>query len=234
MSAIDNGQPKPAPDYVEHRQRLRERFRKAGAEGLHDYELLELLLTYAIPRKDVKPVAKSLTKRFGGLAGVLDASYEELKSTAGLGSASAILIRLAKQLCEAYLGEQMAARDALSSPKTVMNFARAKLAGLPHEAFMVVYLNVKNEVIGHELIHEGTLDRAVIYPRRVIESALANRAANLILVHNHPSGHTDPSPEDKKLTRMIKDAARTVDITVLDHIIVGKGGYFSFAEQEIL
>ncbi|HEU4386360.1 MAG TPA: DNA repair protein RadC [Blastocatellia bacterium] len=234
MNRSDNGHPEPVPDYVEHRKRLRERFRKSGAEGMHDYELLELLLTYAIPRKDVKPVGKSLIKRFGGLAGVLDANQDELECVRGLGTASAILIRLAKQLCEAYLAEQMAAREALSSPRTVMDFARAKLAGLPHEAFMVVYLNVKNEVIGHELIHEGTLDRAVIYPRRVIESALANRAACLILVHNHPSGHTDPSPEDKKLTRMIKDAARTVEITVLDHIIVGKSGYFSFAEQEIL
>jgi DNA repair protein RadC len=201
---------------------------------LHDYELLELLLTYAIPRKDLKPVAKALIKRFGGLAGVLDATHEDLVSVPGLGSNSSVLIRLVKQVCEAYLGEQMTARDALSSPRSVMDFARAKLAGLPHEAFMVVYLNVKNEVVGHELIHEGTLDRAVIYPRRVIASALANRAANLILVHNHPSGHTEPSPEDKKLTRMIKDAARTVEISVLDHIIVGRGGYFSFAEQEIL
>jgi DNA repair protein RadC len=115
-----------------------------------------------------------------------------------------------------------------------MDFARTKLAGLPHEAFMVVYLNVKNEVIGHELVQEGTVDRAVVYPRRVIESALGRHAASLILVHNHPSGHPDPSPEDKQLTRMIADAAKTVDMRVLDHIIVGRGGYFSFAEQHMI
>jgi len=109
-----------------------------------------------------------------------------------------------------------------------------KLAGLPHEAFMVIYLNVKNEVIGNEVIHEGTVDRAVVYPRRIIEAALARHAASLILIHNHPSGHPDPSPEDKRLTRSIAEAARTVDIRVVDHIIVGKGGHFSFMENNLL
>lgn len=220
--------------YLGHRERLRERFQRAGPGALHDYELLELLLTYAIPRKDVKGLAKELIGRFGGLGGVLDASQRELESVRGMGPRSATLVRLVKELCAAYLSEKIEGRDALSSPRAVVDFARAKLAGLPHEAFMVIYLNAKNEVLGHEIIHEGTLDRAVIYPRRVIESALARRAAGLILVHNHPSGHPEPSAEDRNMTRAIYEAARAVEIRLLDHLVVGKLGYFSFAESRLL
>ena len=133
------------PHYIEHRKRLRERFQKTGAEGLHDYELLELLLTYAIPRKDVKPTAKELIARLGSLSKVMDASQMELEAINGLGATSATLIRLVKELCAAYLSERMKGRDALSSPDAVADFARMKLAGLPHEAFMVVYLNVKTK-----------------------------------------------------------------------------------------
>jgi DNA repair protein RadC len=222
------------PHYVEHRKRLRERFQKVGTDGLHDYELIELLLTYAIPRKDVKPTAKDLIHRFGSLAKVLDASQKELEEAGGLGATSATLIRLVKELCGAYLAERMKGKDALSSPDAVADFARMKLAGLPHEAFMVVYVNVKNEVVEHEIIHEGTVDRAVVYPRRVVEAALAHHAAALILVHNHPSGDPEPSQEDKRLTRSIVEAARTVDIRVLDHIIVGRKGFFSFHESQLL
>lgn len=222
------------PHYVGHRDRLRERFQKAGTEGLHDYELIELLLTYAVPRKDVKPIAKSLLKRFGSLAAMMDASQHELEQVPEVGPASATLIRLVKQLCVAYLAEKMKHKDALSSPEAVVDFARMKLAGLPHEAFMIIYLNAKNEAIGHEIIHEGTVDRAIIYPRRVIESALAHHAAGLILVHNHPSGHPDPSEEDKRLTRAMVDAARAIDLRVLDHIVIGKQDHFSFLEAHVL
>lgn len=221
------------PHYLGHRERLREKFQKAGAEGLHDYELLELLLTYALPRKDVKPIAKALLDRFGGLAGVLDASQRELEEAEGLGPISATLIRLVKELCVTYLAERMKRKDLLSSPQAVVDFARAKLAGLPHEAFMVIYLNTKNEVIEYEVIHEGTVDRAVVYPRRIVEAALAYHAVGLILAHNHPSGHPQPSEEDQRLTHTVAEAARTVDIRVLDHIIVGKNGYFSFREHQI-
>ena len=224
-------QSKDKPHYIGHRERLRERFRRAGAEGLHDYELLELLLTYAIPRKDVKPLAKELIKKFGGLSGVLDAKQEELEEVPGLGPRSATLIRLVKELHGAYLAEQMEHRDLLSSPQTVVDFARVKLAGLPHEALMVIYLNIKNEVIDHEVLHEGTVDRVVIYPRRIVEAALAHHAAGLILIHNHPSGHPEPSEEDRRLTQAVAAAARTVDIRLLDHIIVGRDGYYSFREE---
>jgi DNA repair protein RadC len=223
-----------APDYIEHRKRLREKFLKAGAEGFHDYELLELLLTFAIPRVDVKPPAKALVKRFGTLNAVLDATQSELESVRGMGPSSAVLIRLIKELFAAYLAERMEGKDVLSSPGAVVEFARVKLAGLPHEAFMVIYLNVKNRVIDHEVLQEGTVDRAIVYPREIIKAALTHKAAGLILSHNHPSGDPEPSQEDKHLTRAVIEAARTVEIRVLDHIIVGKNGYFSFQENRLL
>ena len=222
------------PDYLDHRQRLRERFRKNGIPGMHDYEILELLLTYAIPRKDVKPFAKELIRQFGGLSAVLDASQKELETILHIGPISSALIRLVKEICGVYLAERMGYQDVLSSPQAVLDFARVKLAGLPHEAFMVIFLNAKNKVLGQAIIQEGTIDRAVIYPRRIVEEALSRHSAGLILVHNHPSGDAEPSPEDKHLTRSIVEAARTIDIRVLDHIIVGKEGYCSFRERHLL
>ena len=222
------------PHYIGHRKRLRERFERTGAEGLHDYECLELLLTYAVPRRDVKPLAKELLERFGSLSGVLDAHPRELEKVKEIGPRSSVLISLVKDLCGAYMGERMRTRDLLSSPGAVVDFARVKLGGLAHENFMVVFLNVKNEVITSEIVHEGTVDRAVIYPRKIMESALARGAAGLILVHNHPSGHPEPSAEDKIITRTITDAGRSMDIRVLDHVVVGKGGYFSFAEHDLI
>jgi DNA repair protein RadC len=144
------------------------------------------------------------------------------------------LIRLVKQLFAAYLEERLEGKDVLSSPGAVVDFARVKLAGLPHEAFMVIYLNVKNRVIDHEVLQEGTVDRAIVYPRQIIKAALAHKSAGLILSHNHPSGDPEPSQEDKHLTRSVIEAARTVEIRVLDHIIVGKSGYYSFQENRLL
>jgi DNA repair protein RadC len=222
------------PDYFQHRQRLRGRFRKGGAEGMNDYELLELLLTYAIPRRDVKPYAKELIKKFGSLGGVLDASQQELEEVLHVGPISSTLIHLTKKLCEAYFAEKMIARDALSSPQAVLDFARVRMAGLPHEAFMVIFLNAKNKVLDYKIIQEGTVDRAIVYPRRIIEEAISRHAASVILAHNHPSGHSEPSPEDRELTRSIMEAARTIDLRVLDHVVVGKEGYFSFVESHLM
>lgn len=217
-----------------HRARLRERFTKVQTDGLHEYEVLELLLTYAIPRRDVKPIAKNLIDRFGTLASVLDAAPTELEQTTSIGPASSTLIALVKETCALYLARRMERRDLLTSPERVINFARLKLAGLPHEAFMAIFLSTQNELIGHEIVNEGTIDQVAVYPRRIVEKALARHAAGLIIVHNHPSGYVDPSDEDKRLTRTLKDAAQLLDIRVLDHIIVGKAGTFSFLERGLI
>lgn len=223
-----------SPHYLNHRTRLREKFKKSGAEGLHDYELLELLLTFSIPRRDVKPVAKTLIAHFGSLSAVMDAGQQELEELKGVGSMSASLIRLVKEMYRTYLAQKMKERDVLSSPDAVLDFVRLTLSGLKHETFMVIYINVKNEVIDHTFLQEGAVDNVAVYPRRIIESALSHHASAVILVHNHPSGNPSPSNEDKELTREIAQAASTLDIRVLDHIIVGKDGYFSFMEEGLL
>ncbi len=222
------------PDYLGHRQRLRARFRQDGTAGMHDYEVLELLLTYALPRKDVKPLAKELLRIFGSFAGVFDASPAELERVKNVGPISATLLSLVKEICSIYLAEKIKNKDVLSSPQAVLNFARVKLAGLPREAFLVIFLNNKNRVITYKILQEGTVDRAIIYPRRLIEEALACHATGVILVHNHPSGEPEPSLEDKQLTHSLMAAARPLDLRILDHIIVGREGYCSFLEKGLL
>lgn len=217
-----------------HRRRLRERFQRAQTDGMHDYEILELLLTYAVPRKDVKPIAKNLMARFRGLNGVLDASIQDLQSVPDIGPQSAMLVKLVKEVAAVYLEGKMAGKDVLTSPDRVVNFSRMKLAGLPHESFMAVFLNSQNEVLHQEILNEGTVDQVAVYPRRIVEKALAHHASGLIIVHNHPSGYTDPSDEDKRLTRSLKEAAHLLDIRLLDHIIVGHTGYFSFLERGLI
>lgn len=221
-------------DHLGHRKRLREKFLKSGAAGLHDYELVELLLTYAVPRRDVKPAAKALLSRFGNLQELLDADPRQVSKVPGVGLASAVLVKLVKELHCRSLAKQMKGQNALSSPQAVLDFARTALAGHPHECFLVIFLNAKNRVLDHKIVHEGTIDHAIVYPRRIIEQGLAARAAGLILVHNHPSGDPSPSDEDIRLTKSIQEAARPLDIRVLDHIIVGRQGYCSLAERKFI
>jgi DNA repair protein RadC len=222
------------PHYLAHRSRLRKRFRKTDGNGLHEYELLELLLTYAIPRIDVKPIAKRLLERFGGLSGVLDASQQDIQGINGVGPVSATLIPLVKALCISYSVQKMRNKDILSSPESVLDFSRLKLTGLSNEALMAIYVNVKNQVIDYEMLNEGTVDNVVIYPRRIIEGALRYHASGLIIVHNHPSGNPEPSEEDRVLTRSLSEITKTLDIRLLDHIIVGRDGHFSFRERKAL
>ncbi len=214
-----------------HRRRLRERFGKTGLEGFHDYEGLELLLTYALARRDVKPAAKALIKRFGSLRGVLDAQTEELSSVRGVGEYSALLIRLVKELHGEYLKERVIKKDAIRSSADVVNYLKTTLSGERVEKFLALFLNTKNEVIAIETLHEGTIDRTIVYPRKTVERALVHNARSVIFVHNHPSGDHTPSVRDKELTDELVRATRPVDITVHDHIIIGKDGHFSGQEH---
>lgn len=210
-----------------HRKRLRKRFLKNGIAGFHDYEIVELLLTYAIPRGDLKPLAKALLKRFGGLRGLFAASLPDLKEVSGVGDNAAILIRLFKEGADAYLKERIRGKAVLSSLGDVLEYFRHELAGEKVEKFLVVYLNAKNRVIDVETLHEGTVDQAAVYPRCVIEGAIRNGASALIFVHNHPSGDPSPSPEDRAITERLSRASESVDISVHDHVIIGADSHFS-------
>lgn len=223
--------PEPAAG---HRERLRQKYRKAGHGGLLDYEKLELLLTFAISRRDVKPIAKSLLKQFGSLSGIMDATEERLPQIPGVGENVALLIHLMKGLCTDYLYEQVKGREVLSSSQEVLRYAKMKLAGLEHEVFMVIYLNTQNEVIGDEILVEGTIDQLYIHPRQLMTRALNMSARGIILLHNHPSGTPSPSPADIQLTRSIKIAAEAMRLDILDHLIITRNSCYSIVAGELI
>ncbi|MCK4739072.1 MAG: DNA repair protein RadC [Deltaproteobacteria bacterium] len=214
-----------------HRERLRERFTRAGLEGFHNYETLELLLTYAIPRRDVKPLAKELVREFGTLRGVMDASREKLQRVNGIGENAAILLCLIKEISGSYLKERIMGRDAVTSAEDVIGFLDMTLSGENIEKFLGLYLNAKNEILAVEVLHEGTIDSTVVYPRKAIEFAIAHNAKSVIFVHNHPSGDPTPSRSDHALTLSLLKAATPMNIKIHDHIIIGKKGYYSTQEE---
>ncbi|MHB8068496.1 MAG: RadC family protein [Desulfobaccales bacterium] len=222
------------PHYHGHRQRLRNRFLKGGAAALQDYELLELLLTFAIPYSDVKPLAKSLIQHFGSFTQVLDASPEDLMEFTGLREYSATLINLVKACAEYYLKEEALKRSPINSLDALVAYCRTAMGGLKDEQFRVLFLNSQNEITAEEIVQEGTVDQTVVYPRKVLELALKHKATALILVHNHPSGNLKPSAADRELTKALIKAAKTINIIVHDHLIVSRQGYFSLAEHNLL
>lgn len=223
--------PKNETSSAGHRGRLREKFISAGLTGFHDYEAVELLLSYAIPRRDVKPLAKKLVAKFGGIRGIIDAGADELLATQGVGPHSAVLIGLVKELATAYLKEGVTRGKAVSSPADVVDFLALSLSGERIEKFMALFLNSKNEVIAIETLHEGTLDQTSVYPRKVLEEAFKHNARSVIFVHNHPSGDATPSSSDLKLTTQLENAAKTVDLLVHDHIVIGKEKHYSIKEK---
>jgi len=225
---------KPKPHHIEHRQRLKNKYLAAGLEGFHDYEIMELLLTYGIPQKDVKEPAKNLIKEFGGLKGVIDANIEELQQVNGIGPHTAILIKLVKDLGAAYLLQKAQDRPQVSCTAELLNFCKTSMGALKDEEFRVCYLDAQNKIITFEIIQEGIVNQAVVYPRKVLEKALHCKASAIILVHNHPSGHVRPSDADIRLTRTIQETARTLDILVHDHIIIGENRFFSFREEGLM
>jgi len=222
------------PHYHGHRQRLRNRFLKGGTAALQDYELLELLLTFAIPIADVKPLAKGLIQHFGSFTQVLDAPPQALMEFPGLREYSATLINLVKACAEYYLKEEALKKQPIHSLEALVAYCRTAMGGLKDEQFRVLFLNSQNEIIAEEIVQEGTVDQTVVYPRKVLELALKHKATALILVHNHPSGSLKPSAADRELTRALVKAAKTINLTVHDHLIVSRQGYFSLAEHNML
>ncbi len=229
-----NGQEQP--HYVQHRRRLRERFRKGGLAGFAEYEVIEMLLTLAIPRKDTKPAAKALLARFGSLRGILDAPLAELQSVKGVGEVAAVNLQAVRAAATLYLQQASEEGEVLLDPGRLSDFWRAKIGMLQHEVFAVAYLDSGCRLLrdGVETLQEGTVNRAAVYPRRVVEAALRRRAAALVLAHNHPNGNVQPSEQDKVTTRAVVLAAETVDLRILDHLIVSQQETFSFRKAGLL
>jgi DNA repair protein RadC len=224
------------PHYLGHRQRLRERFLKSGLDGLADYEVVELLLTLAIPRSDVKQPAKALIARFGNLRAILDAPIEELQTVNGIGAVAPVALKIIKAAAALYLQQSGEGQDSLADPSRLADFWRMRIGGLPNEVFQIGYLDSGYRLLrdGVETLEEGTIDRAAVYPRRVVESALRRGAAALVLAHNHPNGQVTPSEQDKVITRAVVMAAETVGLKIADHLIVSASASFSFRKAGLL
>ncbi len=221
-------------NYQGHRQRLKGKYARSASGTLQDYEILELLLSYALPRKDTKPIAKSLLSRFKTLKGVMDAPEEELVGVPGIGFHAAILIRLVREMGTLYLKERVRSTVQISCTAELIDFCKSAMGGLKDERFCVIYLNAQNQMIDMETIVEGIVNQAVVYPRKVLENTLKRKASAIILVHNHPSGNVRPSDADIRLTQIIRETAKTLDILVHDHLIIGENRVFSFREEGMI
>ncbi len=214
-----------------HRERLRQRFVSSGLDGFQDYEVVELLLTLGTPRKDCKEAAKAAVKRFKTLQGVFEATGRELEEVDGLGPKNSFGIKLIKAVADRYLHSRVLNTNPLSNADEVFSYLNHSLRDRTRECFLAIFLDAKNKVLETEVLFEGTLTASAVYPREVVRAALDHHAAALIFAHNHPSGDPSPSREDMTLTRQLVEACRVMGLTVHEHLIIGREGYYSFADQ---
>lgn len=226
--APEDGLAEAAPHFHGHRERLRTRFREAGAAALADYELLELVLFRAIPRRDVKPIAKALVDRFGSFAEVVAAPAGLLEEVAGVTASVVTELKIVEAAAHRIARGQVKRRPVLSSWSAVIEYCRTAMAFAEREQVRVLFLDKRNQLIADEIVQTGTVDHTPVYPREVIKRALEVSASALVLCHNHPSGDPTPSRADIDMTRRIIDMAKPLGIEVHDHIIVGKDGHASF------
>jgi DNA repair protein RadC len=221
-------QPKAAPTHHQgHRERLRERARKGGLAALPDYELLELYLFRSIPLRDVKPLAKALLARFGGLSGVLGATVEELRTVAGVGETVALDLKLMHEAALRIGREPVTKRTVISSWTALLAYVKVALVHESREQFRVLFLGKKNQLIADEAMNKGAVDHAPVYPREVVRRALELASSSLILVHNHPSGDPSHSAADVEMTKQVVEAGQPLRVTVHDHLVVGRDGVAS-------
>jgi DNA repair protein RadC len=222
------------PHYHGHRERLRERFRAAGADALSDYEMMEMVLFRALPRRDVKPLAKALIATFGSFAEAVHAPETRLKEIDGLGDAAITEIKLIAAASGRIAKGKLKARKALSSWTQVIDYCRAEMAFADKEQFRILFLDKRNHLIADEVQQVGTIDHTPVYPREVVKRALEVSATAVILVHNHPSGDPTPSQADIQMTKAIVSIAGPLGIAVHDHIIIGKNGHASLKGMRLM
>ena len=217
-----------------HRKRLREKFIGSGLQGFHDYEIIELLLTLGSPRRDCKPQAREAMQRFKTLRGVLEAPLHELQKIEGIGPHSAFGIKLVQEVARKFLKERLFDKPIFQSSKELFDYLFHSMRDLEKEVFKAIFLDGQNQVIEVEDLFRGTLTSSSIYPREIIKGALQHKAASLIFAHNHPSGDPEPSDQDKEITEDLVFACNTMQIKVLDHLIIGENSYFSFADKGLI
>jgi DNA repair protein RadC len=209
-----------AKSHEGHRERLRQRFLKGGRRAFPDYEFLELLLTYVIPRRDTKPIAKELLRKHRSFNSVLSQTKDRLEAVKGMGKEASTFILVIRACIERYLEQKVEKRKSISSPLEVMQFARAQLSGKQRECLLALYLSDSKRLLHHAIISEGTVNRTAFYPREIIRQGLVYNATGVIMVHNHPEGEPVPSDQDLQMTRKLEQIAEPLGIDILDHIIV--------------
>lgn len=236
MNGTDRKMPEDKPDYLGHRQRLRTRFLAREGKDMPDYEFLEFLLTMSIPRRDVKPLAKQLIKKFGNFAGVVNAESKELLAFSGFKESSLALLKAVREATLRVQWQNLNAEDGhlLNNWDLVVDYCRSKIGYGKIEQFMIVYLNSKLILLGNEIQQRGSLNHVSIHPREVIKSAIERGAGAIVIAHNHPSGVVKPSQQDIAVTKMIWEAGKLVDIDLLDHLIVSRDNVFSFARDGLI
>ena len=219
-----------------HRERLRKRYIKSGLEGFNDYEVLELLLTYSIARKDVKPIAKKLIEKFGTIDEIAKSDTKSLLEVDGIGEGSAVFLKLIGDIALTLYREKIEDKDILTikSKNSLLSYLRGEIGYSPREEFKILFLDSSNKLIASETLFYGTIDKSAIYPREIVERVIKNRAKSVIFAHNHPSGSISPSKKDIELTQYMYDSLKLLEIRLLDHIIITKNSYFSFLEEGLI
>jgi len=217
-----------------HRNRLRTRLTKAGRTAFADHELLELLLTYSIPRKDTKQIAKKLVEQFGSFTAVLDQPKERLLEIEGIGPQTSVFLSAIRASLTRYLEQKVENARTISKPEDVAEFLRVHLGANQRECLMILCLNDANRLVHHDTVIEGTVNRAPFYPREVIKTALMHNATGLIMVHNHPSGDPTPSENDHRITNMMDELGKEFNIKFHDHLIVTPRNAFSLKTGKLL
>lgn len=223
------------PSYIkDHRKRLRTRFMEGGAQAMPDYELLELVLFRAIPRQDVKPLARALLDMFGDFNGVISAPLDQLMQVSGVGESVLCELKIVEAAAHRLARARVMRRAVISSWDAVLDYCRTTMAHREIEQFRIFFLDRKNILIADEEQARGTVDHVPVYPREVVKRALLLNASALILIHNHPSGDPTPSQEDIAMTKKVREACETLGILLHDHIIVGKSSELSFRSSGYL
>jgi len=222
------------PRHTGHRERLRQRFSEGGADALADYELLELLLFTAIPRKDVKPLAKDLLAKFGSLRRIFAAPVYSLIEVNGISETTAIYLKSVHAIQNRMMKGELFDQPVLSNWSKLLDYCNSTMVEADIEYFRVFYLDRKNRLLSDEIHQSGTIDQAAVYPREILKKAITLNAVSIILAHNHPSGDPTPSQDDIDITHEIIQAAKPLGITIHDHLIIARTGYSSLRSMGLL
>lgn len=220
------------PDYIGHRERLRQRFLLGEGKDMADYELLELVLTIALPRRDVKPLAKLLIAKFESFAGVINASKEELMSVPGIKETTMTILKVINVASQraSWQNLQSFEEPVILNTDSLIDYCRSAMCFSDVEELRLIYLDAKLHITGQEIMQRGTINSVAIHPREVIKAAMAHRASSIIMVHNHPSGNVQPSKADIVMTERISEACESIGIRLLDHLIISRSESYSFSQ----